>query len=495
MANVNAKHYGSPEWWIESGLSLCVILCLGLTLAGCGGGSGGQTGQPPPPPSPSFSVVSTPSTPAIAPGTSSTFQVSITPRNGFSGAVAITVSGLPSGLSATPLSFSVLNAPQTVTLTAASTIATGNYSLSLNGTSGSLTGSATVNVGVGALSNFLIIQPLITQIVTRYGSTTQTQLQTEPWGPGISSYLLNFSVMGLPSGVTASFSPNPIPVGGTTTLSVTAPAGSQWMQGALFTVVATPSVSVPTNSLTLDLVIAPPPGSIPDNKTSYLRTDDTPRSIVYDAAHQQIFSSDYFLNRVDVVSTSTRQLVKSIPVLSPSGLALTIDGSEVLVGSDSQQVQAISTSSLQVVQSWKLRPISGTSYGIQTPYPLSDGTVAFRPSGYSVLPGDLAIWNPANNSTSLVSMPSNLGNIACFVTAGVQGTTVLVASCSEPGVALVYDNVHKNVFRSPPFSRVHPQCRSQPGRFAVHHFRRHLRRRTLQLSAAIDQYPNSSRPL
>jgi hypothetical protein len=337
----------------------------------------------------------------------------------------------------------VQKAPQTVTLTAANTIATGNYSLSLNGTSGSLTGSASVSVGVGGLANFLIIQPLFAEIVTRYGSTTQTQLQTEPQGLGISNYLLNFSVAGLPSGVIANFSPNPIPVGSTTTLSVTAPARSQWIQGALFTVVATPSASAPTNSLTLDLVIAPPPGSIPDNKTSYLRTDDTPRSIVYDAAHQEIFSSEYFLNRVDVVSTSTRQIVKSIPVLSPSGLALTIDGSEVLVGSDSQQVQAISTSSLQIVQSWKLQPISGSSYGIQTPYALADGTVTFRPSGYSVLSGDLAIWNPANNSTSLVSLPSNLGNIACFVTAGAQGTTILVASCSSPGVALVYDTSTK----------------------------------------------------
>jgi DNA-binding beta-propeller fold protein YncE len=174
-------------------------------------------------------------------------------------------------------------------------------------------------------------------------------------------------------------------------LSMTAPAGAQWTQGTLFNVVATPTASVPSNSLTLDLVVAPPPGSIPNNQTSYLRTDDTPRSIVYDAAHQQIFSSDYFLDRVDVVSTATRQLVKSIPVLNPSGLALTIDGSQVLVGSDTQQVQAISTSSLQIVNHWLPTPISGSTYGIQTPFPLADGTVAFRPSGYSVLSGELGI--------------------------------------------------------------------------------------------------------
>lgn len=443
-ASSNRCHAARTGRWVAISISICVSLWLGMNLASCGGGSNVQG----PPPPASFTIVATPSSPSIAPGTSSTFQVSITPSNGFSGAVAITISGLPSGLTVAPSSFSVQNTPQTVTLTASSTIVNGNYSLTLNGSSGSVTGSATVSVGVEALANFLIIQPLISQVVARFGSSTQTQLSTESQGLGISNYLLNFSVTGLPSGITANFSPNPIPVGGTTTLSMTAPAGAQWTQGTLFNVVATPTASVPSNNLTLDLVVAPPPGSIPNNQTSYLRTDDTPRSIVYDAAHQQIFSSDYFLDRVDVVSTATRQLVKSIPVLSPSGLALTIDGSQVLVGSDTQQVQAISTSSLQIVNHWLLTPISGSTYGIQTPFPLADGTVAFRPSGYSVLSGELGIWNPANNSTSLIYMPGNLGNIACYVAAGPKSTIVLIASCSEPGVALLY-NTATGTFSAP----------------------------------------------
>lgn len=240
-------------------------LWLSLTLAGCGGGSGGQSTQPPPPPPPSFTIVVTPSAPSIAPGTSSTVLVSITPQNGFSNAVAVTVTGLPSGLSAAPSSFSVQNTQQTVTLTAANTLANGNYAFALNGTSGSLSGSTTVNVGVGALANFLIVQPLISEVVTRFGSTTETQLQTEAQGLGISNYLLNFSVTGLPPGVTASFSPNSVPVGSSTTLSVTAPATGQWIQNLLFNVVATPTASVPTETLALDLVVAPEPGSIPNN--------------------------------------------------------------------------------------------------------------------------------------------------------------------------------------------------------------------------------------
>lgn len=430
---------------VSSGAATALGFCLALILAACGGGSGGQS---PPPPPPSFSIVATPSDPSIAPGTSSTLQVSIAPQNGFSDTVAVTVAGLPSGLTATPSSFSVQNTSQSVTLTAASTLADGNYSFSLNGISGSLTSSANVSVGIESLANFVIIQPFISQVVVRFGSTAQIQLQTRQQGLGISNYSVTFTATGLPSGVTASFSPETTPVGGTTNLTVTAPASSPWSQGVLINVIATPSAAVSTESLTLDLVVAPPPGSIPGNQTSYLRTDDTPQSIVYDAVHQQIFSSDYFLDRVDVVSTATRQLVKSIPVLNPSGLALTMDGSQVLVGSDTQQVQAISTSSLQIVNRWLLSPISGSRYGIQTPFPLADGTVAFRPSGYSVLSGELGIWNRANNSTSLMSMPGNLGNIACYIAAGPESTLVLIASCSEPGVALLY-NTATGTFSAP----------------------------------------------
>ncbi len=391
-----------------------------------------------------LSIVATPSNPSMTPGTSSTFQVSIAPQNGFSDTVVVTVAGLPSGLTATPSSFSVQNTSQSVTLTAAGTLADGNYSFSLNGMSGSLTSSANVSVGIEPLASFLIIQPLTPQIVARFGSTAQIQLQTEQQGLGIANYSVTFSATGLPSGVTAGFSPETTPVGGTTNLSVTAPASSPWIQGVLINVIATPSAAVSTESITLDLVVAPPPGSIPGNQTSYLRTNDTPQSIVYDAADQNIFSSDYFLNRVDVVSTVTRQLVKSIPVLSPRGLALTTDGSEILVGSDSQQVQAISTSSLQIVQQWILPRYSGGTYGLYTMFPLSDGTIAFQPSGQ--LSGDLAIWNPANNKISVISLPSAIADNACIITAA--GTNVFVGTCSEPGVAFVY-NKATNAFSAP----------------------------------------------
>src|SRR5215468_1672400 len=157
---MDRERHGESLFWILRIVKGFVGLSLAVSLVGCGGGSGGSN-QTPPPVSPSFSIVATPSAPSIAPGSSSSFQVSITPQNGFNGQVAITISGLPTGLSAAPSTFSVQGAPQTVTLSAASGLANGNYSLSLNGTGGGLSSSANVVIGVGGLADFLVIQPLI----------------------------------------------------------------------------------------------------------------------------------------------------------------------------------------------------------------------------------------------------------------------------------------------------------------------------------------------
>jgi len=405
---------------------------------GCGG-SGNQSNQPPP--APSFTIAVTPSAPSIAPGISSSFQVSITPQNGFSGAVAVTVTGLPTGLSANPSTFSVQNTQQTVTLTASSSLADGNYSFGLNGTSGSLSSSASVSVVVEPLLNFEIVQPASSQVVTTFGSTAQVQLQTEVHGSGFSNYQLDFAAAGLPTGVIASFSPNPVAVGSSTTLSVTAPASGPWLQNMLFDVVATPAVPVPAQNLSFDLVVAPPPGSLPNNRTDYLRTDDTPQSIVYDATNQQIFSSDHLLNRVDVVSTGSRQIVKSIPVMSPRGMALTLDGNKVLVGSDAQQAVAISTTTLEVEQVWKLPRLSGATYSPQLLYPLADGTVAIQ------IGGGLAIWNQSGNTVSSLTLPASLGG-ACYTSVSATGTMIIVADCGTPGHVALY-NVATKTFSAP----------------------------------------------
>jgi len=414
---------------VHRAVPFAIVFCF--FLYGCGGGSSSQ-----PPPPPSFFISVTPSSASIAPGTSSTVQVSVTPLDGFSGSVSVTASGLPSGISASPSSFTLQTAPQSVMITADQSIATGSYSFQFSGTSGSLSKSATMNVGVGPLQTFNIDSPAVLEVVTRFGSTTSVPLQTQVCcPPGPDNYQVNFAVQGLPAGVTANFSPNPITPGDSTTMTLTAPSNSPWIQNTPINVVATPTAAVPTASLALDLVVAPEPGNIPNNRSDYLRTDDTPRAIVYDSTHQLIFSSDFSLNRVDVVSPSTRQLLKSIPVLSPGPMALALDNSEIFVGSDAQQMTAISTTSLQVVQQWKLPRLAGADYVTKNIDMLSNGTLAVHITGADGGAWYFAIWNPANNAMSFITPPNALS--PCFL-AGA-GTKVLVADCNSSSGAVVYD--------------------------------------------------------
>ena len=131
----------------------CVTVLAVPLLAvcvGCGGGS--SVTQPPPPPadfSMSFSVNSI----SISQGgTSSAVNVSINPSNGFTGTTQVTLSGLPAGVTSNPTSpFAVAaGASVSVVFGAASNAATGNFTVSAQGSSGALSHSQTLALTVQA---------------------------------------------------------------------------------------------------------------------------------------------------------------------------------------------------------------------------------------------------------------------------------------------------------------------------------------------------------
>ena len=99
--------------------------------------------------SPDFSLSATPSTQSVVSGGSTTYTVTVTPSGGFSGSVTFSASGLPSGASASfsPLTVSG-SGSTTMTVTTASGTPTGTYPLTITGSSGTLSHSATVNLMV-----------------------------------------------------------------------------------------------------------------------------------------------------------------------------------------------------------------------------------------------------------------------------------------------------------------------------------------------------------
>jgi len=126
------------------------LFSLSLMLGSCGG-SGSRPNQTQP--IPQFFVGALPETPLMTPGSSFAISVQAAPLIGstFQGVIAVTISGLPSGLTASPNSFSA--APGTygffpVTITADASLPTGVYPFTLTGTSGSMTCTTKMAAGV-----------------------------------------------------------------------------------------------------------------------------------------------------------------------------------------------------------------------------------------------------------------------------------------------------------------------------------------------------------
>jgi uncharacterized membrane protein len=190
----------------------------------------------------------------IGQGTSSTTYVSVNPLNGFTGNVTLSASGLPSGVTAS-FSPNPSTGNSMVTLIASSSASLGQYNVAITGISGSQSATTVLTLGVYVptftLTNYLY------GLSIGQGASGTADISVNP------SYGFNgnvtMSASGLPSGVTASFSPNPATVFGTTltlTASSSAPVGQYTVtitgtygnQTAITTFAVT--IGVPTFTLT-----------------------------------------------------------------------------------------------------------------------------------------------------------------------------------------------------------------------------------------------------
>ncbi len=114
------------------------LLAATLGLTACGGGSSGSGGSSSPPPA-SFSLSLTTSSLSLIPGDQNQVTVTASPKNGFSGVVALVVSGLPSGVSGAFTQNSIgPNQSSNLVLQASASVAPQTVSLQVSGTSGGL---------------------------------------------------------------------------------------------------------------------------------------------------------------------------------------------------------------------------------------------------------------------------------------------------------------------------------------------------------------------
>lgn len=173
---------------------------------------------------PDFSLSASPNSLTLVQGNSGNSTITVNPVNGFNGTVNLSVSGLPSGVTASfnPAS---TTSTSTLTLTAASGAATGTFTLTVTGASGTLTRTTTLTLTVNApvVPDFTLSASPASVSVRRASSATST-ITVNPVN-GFNG-TVSLSASGLPNGVTATFNPSSTTSSSTLTLTAASTAST-----------------------------------------------------------------------------------------------------------------------------------------------------------------------------------------------------------------------------------------------------------------------------
>ncbi len=243
-------------------------------------------------PPPTVTLAITPATLVVQAGATGQFSVTATPASGFSEPVAVAITGLPAGVTASPATLTLTpGSPATVTLAAAAAAVTGSSTITLTATSGSLTQTATLALTVSAAPTYAVNLTEPSTTLTAGGAGLPVTFQVVPTGGFSGTVAVTLS--GLPAGVTAApgitfnISPGTDATVTLTAAATTAPGPIAIQVAWTSTANATPA----TSSTVLKLTVAPPTGA---DVTTYH----------YDNTRQGWKSKEVLLTTANVNSTT-----------------------------------------------------------------------------------------------------------------------------------------------------------------------------------------------
>lgn len=329
---MRGRTYSMRKLCIQRVLWNLELVLVAALVSACGGGGNRVPtgGSPSSAPSPDFALAASPTPLSLSPNSSGTIHLTLSSVGGFDGIVQVDVSATPAGVTLDPsLPFSVTPAGMYVTVAVAPTVALGDYTLSFQGTSGSL-----------------------------------------------------------------------------------------------------------SHSVSIDLNISQAAGPLAPSGSGFLALGQQPFCAVFDPVHKLVFASLPWLDVVDVVSTVSHQLVKSIPVPGPEGLDLSLDDSEVLAGTTTNQFYTIDTTQLMVTVRTTIPTVAPGSQYIQPQWPIvtANGTILIIGTGD--FPVGVFQWNPITQS--LTPRPdAQVGNTA-RASRSADGSKILFYD-SGGGGASIYD--------------------------------------------------------
>jgi hypothetical protein len=192
---------------------------------------------------------------SIAQGSSGTDTITVADVSPFTGSVSFAATGLPSGVTA---SFSPASSTTSsvLTLTASSTATAGTSTVTITGTSGTLTPVTTaITLTVTPVTGTFTLKPSATALSIAQGSSGTDTITVADVSPFTGS--VSFAATGLPSGVTASFSP----ASSTTSSVLTLTASSTATAGTSTVTITGTSGTLTPMTTTITLTVAPSGGA------------------------------------------------------------------------------------------------------------------------------------------------------------------------------------------------------------------------------------------
>jgi cellulose 1,4-beta-cellobiosidase len=355
--------------------------------------------------SPGFTVSATATT--VMQGTSVGSSVTIGAFNGFNSAVALTVSGLPTGVTASFSPTSVTGSGgSTLTFTATNTATVGAATITVTGTSGSTVETAKVTLTVTARPEFTISASPTTISVPP--NTNPTATITVAYVGGLTGSV-QLSASGLPSGVAANFAPSSFnSPGGTSVVNFTSqtstPAGS-------YNVLLTGTDGSLVNSATLVMTI---PGS---SNGFTLKPSATSLSIAQGSSGTDTIT-------VTDVGTFTGSVTLAASGL-PSGVTAAF-GTNPTTGSSVLTLTASATATTGA----STVTITGTSGTTTATTTFSLSVTASTTAGFTL--------TPSASSLSITQAKTATDTITVADTGGFTGSVTLAASGLPSGVTAAF---------------------------------------------------------
>jgi uncharacterized membrane protein len=167
---------------------------------------------------PDFSLSATPASRNVVAGAGATYTVGMASLNGFADNVALSLTGLPSGVGTASFSPQVIAGAGSsqLTVTTLPTAPGGTYPLTITGTAGGVTHTVAVTLVLSARDFALSVSP--SSVTIFRSQSAKYTVVVSALGGSVGN--VSLTVAGLPTGTTAVFSPNPVGSPGSSTLTV-----------------------------------------------------------------------------------------------------------------------------------------------------------------------------------------------------------------------------------------------------------------------------------